>query len=483
VTARHAAARPGSLSITRFARAGLLAAGLLASTILAAAPLPAAARVFDPETFTLSNGMQVVVVTNRRAPVVSHMVWYKVGAADDPAGRSGIAHYLEHLMFKGTKEIPPAAYSRIIARNGGRDNAFTAWDYTAYFQNIARDRLELVMKMEADRMQNLRLEEQLALPERSVIMEERRQRTDDNPGARLSEQLAATLWVHHPYGTPIIGWMHEIEQLTYKDALEFYRTWYVPNNAILVVCGDVTAAELKPLAEKYYGSIPTRPVPPRHRLVEPPLQAERRVVLRDSEVRQPSVERVWKAPSYSAGDKQYAYSLQVLASIMGDGATSRLYRSLVVEQGLATGANMSYSPDGLDGSEISVSATPAPDVPLEKVEAALKAEVATLLKDGVTDAEVAVAKKKMQANAVFARDSLQGPAYAFGLALTTGQTVDDVEAWPDRIGKVTSTEVTAAARAVLGKPDVVVGVLLPDPNAPARAPRPPAGPGAGGAIR
>ena len=457
-------------------------AALLASSLLLA--LPAAetqARVFDPETFTLANGLQVVVVTNRRAPVVSHMVWYKVGSADDPLGKSGLAHYLEHLMFKGTKSLQPGEYSRTVARNGGNENAFTAWDYTAYFQNIARDRLELVMRLEADRMQNLVLEEKITLPERSVIQEERRQRTEDHPAARLAEQANAALYVHHPYGTPIIGWMHEIAVLTHEDAIEFYRHWYAPNNAILVVSGDVTAAELKPLAEKYYGAVPQRPLPERRRRVqEPSLEAERRVVLRDGEVRQPSVERSWKAPSYTAGDKQHAYALEVFADIMGGGATSRLYRALVVEQQVATSATLSYSPQGLDGSEVSVSGSPAPNVPVEKVEAALLAEIAKLLKDGVTDQEVQTSKTRMQAEAIFSRDSLQGPAYAFGQALTTGQTVADVEAWPERIAAVTKEQVNAAARAVLSKTDHVTALLLPDPTAPARAPRAPAPPMPGG---
>ncbi|ACJ00938.1 M16 family metallopeptidase [Rhodospirillum centenum] len=444
------------------------AAGAALLALVALSP-PAVAKVFEPETFTLSNGMQVVVVTNRRAPVVSHMLWYKVGAADEPPGRSGIAHYLEHLMFKGTDDIPSGEFSKIIARNGGRDNAFTSYDYTAYFQNIARDRLDLVMKMEADRMADLSFTEEVAKPELAVVMEERRQRTENDPASRLWEQQQSMLFVHHPYGVPIIGWMHEIARLGRDDAFAFYRTWYAPNNAVLVVSGDITAAELKPLAEKYYGAVAARPVPPRQRTEEPPTEGERRITLHDAQVRQPSWSRVWKAPSYTTGAKEHAYALQVLETVLSGGATSRLYRTLVVEQKVAAGVSMSYSPTSLDLGTLGVSATPMPGTDVAALETAVEAVLASVLKDGVTAEEVATAKTRMVREATFARDSLQGPAYAFGMALTTGQTVADVEAWPDRIAAVTAEQVNAAARAVLGRDDHVTGVLLPEAAAPAGA--------------
>lgn len=463
--------------VTQRRRWRALVAGVALSALAA---FPAAARVFDPETFTLKNGMQVVVVNNPRAPVVSHMVWYKVGSADEEPGKSGLAHYLEHLMFKGTAKMKPSEFSRTVARNGGRDNAFTAYDYTAYFENIARDRLELVMGMEADRMVNLRLTDDIVLPERKVIQEERRQRTENEPASRLYEQLYSLLFVHHPYGTPIIGWMHEIEKLTTQDALDFYKRHYAPNNAILVVAGDITAAELKPLAEKTYGKIkPSKDIPARVRVTEPPTEGARRITLTDDQVRQPNWMRIWKAPSYSAGEKQYASALEVLESILADGATSRLYKSLVVEQKIAAGVNLSYNPNALDLGTLSISATPAPGQDVAAVEKALDAELAKLLSGGVTDAEVASAKVRLRRDAVFARDSLQGPAYAFGVALTTGQTVADVEAWPDRIAAVTREQVEQAAKLVLGQDNHVTGILLPaDAPAPAQAAAPAAPPAA-----
>jgi zinc protease len=443
----------------------LVAVPLLAIVLLVAPHGLARAKsgVFFPETFMLSNGMQVVVVTNHRVPVITHMVWYKVGAADESRGKSGIAHFLEHLMFKATDELAPGEFSRIVARNGGRDNAFTTWDYTAYFQNVAANRLELVMKLEADRMNDLQLTDAVVLPERDVVLEERRQRTENEPGNRLSELVYATLFVHHPYGIPIIGWENEIRQLDHEDAIRFYRTWYTPNNAVLVIAGDVTAEQVRPLAEKYFGVIPARPVPERGRVEEPPFQAERRVLLRDAEVRQPSLRRLYLAPSYHRGATEHAYALQVLDEIVGGGATSRLYRSLVVEKQLATSAGTGYSPSAFDLSTFGAYVSPAPGADMDALEAALIGELDRVVKDGVTADEVAIAKKRLERAAVFARDGLRGAATTLGTALATGQSVDDVEAWPDRIAAVTVEQVNAAARHVLGQTNPVTGVLLPAP--------------------
>ena len=318
------------------------------------------------------------------------------------------------------------------------------------------------MTMEADRMANLRLTDALVYPERDVVMEERRQRTDDIPGDRLSEQLEATVFVNHPYGAPVIGWEHEIKTLTREDAEAFYRAWYAPNNAVLVVSGDIDAAELRPLAEKTYGKVPARAVPERLRFEVPALTAERRVVLHDSEVREPSVVRSVIAPSYNHGASEQAYPLEVLAEIMSGGPTGRLNRSLVVEQRVAVGASLTYNPAMRGPVTLEVSATPVPGGDIDKTEAALTAEVKKLLKDGVTDEETATAKKRMLAANAYARDSLQGPAYAFGMALTSGRTIDDVESWPDRIAAVTTEQVNAAARAVLGGKGGVTGRLLPE---------------------
>ena len=434
----------------------------VAAVVLLSPAAPAAAAVFNPQTFTLENGMQVVVVPNHRVPVVVHTVWYRVGSADDPVGNSGLAHFLEHLMFKGTKTAAAGEFSRIIARNGGNENAFTSQDYTGYYQKVARDRLELVMKLEADRMVNLDLDDAVVLPERDVILEERRSRTDNEPGALLGEQIRAAQYLAHPYGVPIIGWEHEIRALTTEQALAFYRRHYAPNNAILVVSGDITAAELRPLAETYYGAIPPREIAPRARPQEPPQRAARRLEMRDGRVRQAEWNRSYLAPSQSAGASEHAYALQVLAEILGGSTTSRLYRALVVERKVAASAGAWYDDVSLDLTRFGVYATPSPGIDVAALEAAVDGEIDRLLSDGVSAEEVERIKRRMIAGTTYARDSLYVAARTFGSALTAGLTVEDVEAWPDRIAAVTAEQVNAAARAVLRPETSVTGVLLPE---------------------
>jgi zinc protease len=436
-------------------------AGAMAIGLNLDAVAQSATGMFHPDTFTLDNGMQVVVIENHRAPVVSHWVWYKVGTADSPIGKSGLAHFVEHLMFKGTEEILPGEFSKIVARHGGNDNAMTSADFTAYFQNIAKDRLEMVMKMEADRMANLRLEPGHVLAERDVVLEERRSRVDNQPSALLGEQLNAAQYLNHPYRLPIIGWYHEIASYTKEDALSFYDAWYAPNNAILVVAGAITADELKPLAERTYGQIPARDVPERQRLAEPPQILERRIVLEHERVEQPSVMRSYLAPSFTTATGEEAYALEVLAELFGSGGTSRLYRSLVVDQGIATGAGAYYRGSSLDLTTFRVYASPRPGGDLDALEAALDAEIEKLLEDGVTAEEVARVQKRMIAEAVYARDSLTTAVRVFGSALTTGSTIEDVEGWPERIARVTPEAVLDAVRLVFDRTQSVTGRLVP----------------------
>lgn len=438
---------PLFLAVLAIAVAGLADAGL--------------ARVFNPQTFTLENGMQVVVVSNHRAPVITHMVWYKVGSADESAGKTGIAHFLEHLMFKGTDKFPGSTFSRRVARNGGRENAFTSYDYTAYYQSIAVDRLPIVMEMEADRMRNLTLSDADIEPERLVVLEERRERTENSPAALLSEHVNAALYLNHPYRNPIIGWAHEVKALSRKDILDFYRQWYAPNNAILVVAGDITAEKLRPLAEKYYGAIPKGPDIVRRRPQEPKHAAMRDVTLRDQRVRQPSWSRVFLAPSYTTGAGEHAYPLQVLAEILGGRATSPLHRSIVIEKKLGVFAGASYDPDNLGPSEFSFYASPRDGVSMEELVAAMEAEIDTLLVTGVSATAVERAKGRLVDAAAYARDSLRAGANVLGSALAIGRTVDDVEQWPDRIAAVTHEQVLAAAKAVLKGNQSVASFLLP----------------------
>ncbi|MEW5703714.1 MAG: pitrilysin family protein [Pseudomonadota bacterium] len=426
-------------------------------------PAPLQAGVFNPESFTLENGLQVVVVPNPRIPAVTHMVWYKVGAIDEAPGKSGLAHFLEHLMFKGTKTLKPGEFSQIVARHGGHDNAFTAQDFTAYYQTIASDRLERVMRMEADRMVNLALTDAIVLPERDVVLEERRMRFENDPSAMLSLEVEAMLYRNHPYRKPIIGWAHEIASLTTEDALRFYRRHYAPNNAILVVAGDVTAKTLRPLAEKIYGAIPAREIGTRAIPTEPPLTEDvtRRVVLHSTEIRQPLFLRRYLAPNQRTAKAGEAEALQVLAEILGGGGTSRLYRGLVVDQKIAATAAAHYDPVARGPAAFSIQVVPAPGVAVEKVEAAVDAEIENLARDGVTETEAGDAVRRLQAAAIYARDGLDTGAQVLGAALASGLTIEDVESWPARIGKVTAGDVRAAAADVFDRKRSVTGFLLP----------------------
>ncbi len=435
-----------------------------AALLLSASVTAAEADLFNPHVFALDNGLRVVVIEDHRAPVVSHMVWYKVGAADEPPGKSGIAHFLEHLMFKGTATIGPGEFSKQVARIGGQDNAFTAQDYTGYFQNVAADRLETVMALEADRMVNLRLTDDDVRTERLVILEERRSRTDNDPGAQLAEAARAAQYKAHPYGIPIIGWEHEMRRLSREDALDFYRRHYAPNNAILIVAGDVTPGRVRELAEKHYGVIPARAVAPRDRPQEPPQLAARRVTMADARVRQPSLRRTYLAPSRASADNRHAVPLQVFAEILGGGTTSRLYRDLVVEQGVASAAGAFYRGVSLDATTFYLYATPVPGGDVAAVEAALDKTLERALATPVTAAELERAKNVLLAAAVYARDNLRSGPRIFGAALTSGLTVDQVEAWPDLVEAVTVEDVMAAAAHVLDIRRSVTSILLPKPT-------------------
>ena len=411
--------------------------------------------------FTLPNGLQVVVIEDHRAPAVVHMVWYRVGAADEPPGHSGIAHFLEHLMFKGTDEVPSGKFSEIVQAQGGSDNAFTSWDYTAYFQRVAADRLDLVMKLEADRMRDLRLTQEDVATERAVILEERTTRTDSDPGALFEEQAQAAQYLNHPYGIPIIGWRHEIEQLDRDDALTFYRRFYAPNNAVLVVAGDVTPDEVKRLAEQHYGPLaPTEGLPPRLRPSEPPQLAERRLSMADPRVAQPYVARSYLAPERNSGAQDKAAALTILAYLLGgSGTTSVLARKLTFDTQTAVYASAFYNGDTLDAGTFGLIVAPAPGVSLPQAEAAMDEAIAQFLKDGVDPAALDRMKTQIRAEQIYADDNTSALANLYGEALAIGLTVADVQAWPDVLQAVTAEDVMAAAQEVLDRRTAVTGYL------------------------
>jgi len=426
-------------------------------------------------TFELSNGMQVVVIPDHRAPVVTHMVWYRVGAADEPPGKSGIAHFLEHLMFKSTDKIPMGEFSKIVARLGGQDNAFTSQDTTAYFQRVAKERLKDVMEMEADRMVNLRLTEKEVLTERDVILEERRSRVENNPSAILDEQMDAALYQSHPYGVPVIGWQHEMAKLSPEDAMAHYRRYYAPNNAILVVSGDVTNDEVRSLAEATYGKI--KPAPgvgaARFRPAEPPHRAARRVSLEDARAGKPSVHRYYLVPSYTTAEPGEAEALDLLVKILADGPTSRIYRKLAMETGVASSAGGWYSGGGLDSGKLGLYAVAADGNGLDKIEALMDEVIADVIANGVTEAELKRAKSSFIADFVYESDSQSTLARRYGFGLTAGRTIADIESWPDNIAKVTLDDIKRAAAKHLDMRNSVTGTLKPPASKDTRAGIPP----------
>ncbi|MGR3546907.1 MAG: M16 family metallopeptidase, partial [Roseovarius sp.] len=406
----------------------------LAGLTLALLPLaaPTSASTADQVThFTLDNGLDVVVIEDHRAPVVTQMLWYRAGSADETPGVSGVAHFLEHLLFKGTKTMEPGEFSATVARNGGSDNAFTSYDYTAYFQRIAADRLDLIMRMESDRMTNLQLDEADIMTERDVIIEERNQRVENSPGALFREQKNAMQYLNHRYGVPIIGWRHEMEALDLDAALDYYRTFYAPNNAILIVAGDVTPEIVRTLAETHYGPIAANPdLPERVRPQEPPQLAERRITMRDARVSQPYVTRSYLAPERDSGAQEKAAALTLLADILGGGQTSLLAEKLQFQTQTAVQVGASYSGLSLDDTTFDLFVVPAPGVTLEQAEAAMDEALITFLETGVDADQLERIKMQFRASETYARDDAGGLAHRYGQALTQGLTVADVQAWP-----------------------------------------------------
>ena len=446
--------------MTSLPRLAMRAAAPAFLSLALAGPLPAVAAP-DVSTFTLRNGLEVVVIPDRRAPVVTHMLWYKVGAADEEPGKSGLAHFLEHLMFKGTRKNPAGRFSQVVATVGGQENAFTSSDYTGYFQRVTRDNLKAMMEFEADRMTGLVLTDEVVRPELNVVLEEQNQRVANNPAARLGEEVEAALYLNHPYGRPVIGWRNEIETLTRDDALAFYRKYYTPNNAVLVVAGDVTAAAVKKLAEESYGKVARRSeLPPRVRPKEPHQRSVRTTTLADPRVAQPSLQRSYLVPSHRTAAAGQAEALEVLAHILGNGSNSRLHRALVVERQIAVSAGAWYQGSAIDDTRFGVYGTPRPNVGLPQLDEAIDSVIADLAERGVTAEELERTKTRLVADTIYAQDSQSTLARWYGVALTTGLTVGHIRTWPERIRAVTAEQVRDAARQWLDKRRSVTGFLV-----------------------
>lgn len=412
--------------------------------------------------YKLDNGMEVVVIEDHRAPVVTHMVYYRVGSADEVAGKSGIAHFLEHLLFKGTDKMEAGEFSEIVASNGGSENAFTSLDYTGYYQRVAVDRLALMMELEADRMVNLKLTEEEVIPELAVVIEERASRTDTNPNALLSEQRAAAQYMNHPYGRPVIGWRHELLELNRQDAFDFYKKYYAPNNAILIVAGDVVPSEVLELAKEHYGPLQPSDLPPRIRPQEPPHLAPIRMTFTDRRVREPYALRTYLAPQRKTGDQREAAALRIMSALLGgSGITSVMGQELVLKQKIALSASSFYSAVSLDPSTFGVYIVPTPETNLADAEAAMDQVIADFIEGEIDVDHLARIKAEIRASQVYNLDDQFGLARGVGRALTSGLNLQDVDEWSDILGTITPEEIKAAAKSVFNLNNSVTTWLLP----------------------
>jgi zinc protease len=451
--------------------AAILVAASFSTFALSASDVRAQTTVTSerPASFTLPNGLQVVVIPDHRTPVVTQMIWYKVGSADETPGKSGLAHFLEHLMFKGTAKHPVGEFSQTVLKIGGNENAFTSTDYTGYFQRVPRDQLAKMMEFEADRMTGLVLKDENVLPERDVVLEEFNMRVANNPDARLTEQIMAALYLNHPYGRPVIGWHQEIEKLDREDALAFYRRFYAPNNAILVIAGDIEAAEVRPMAERTFGAVAAQPAigAPRLRPQEPTPAASRTVTLADPRVEQTGLRRYYLVPSATTAAAGESAALDVLAQLMGNGANSYLYRALVIDKPLAISASAGYQGTSLDATQFLISVSPKPGVEFAQIEQVIDSVIADVGQNTVRAEDLERVKTQLIAEAIYAQDNQATLARWYGGAMTTGLSIDDIRSWPDRIRAVTAEQVREAAQKWLDKKRSVTGYLIKD-TAPKR---------------
>ena len=460
------------MPVSRFAADRLatrrFAASIISALALAFSASSASAQTTvtsdPPASFTLGNGLKVVVIPDHRTPVVTEMIWYKVGSADETPGKSGLAHFLEHLMFKGTARHPAGEFSKTVRRIGGDENAFTSTDYTGYFQRVPRDQLGSMMEFEADRMTGLILNDDNVLHERDVVLEEYNMRVANNPEARLTEQIMAALYLNHPYGRPVIGWHHEIEKLNREDALAFYRRFYAPNNATLVIAGDVNADDVRPMAERTFGMVAPQPAIPERRIrpQEPTPIAARTVTFADPRVEQPKVTRYYLVPSATTAAPGESAALDVLGQLIGSGSNSYLYRALVIDAPLAVSAGAGYQGTSLDDTQFMISVAPKPGIGFAQVEQVVDSVIANVAQNPVPAEDLERVKTQLIAEAIYAQDNQATLARWYGAALTTGLAIDDIRSWPDRIRAVTSEQVRAAAQKWLDKKRSVTGYLIKD---------------------
>lgn len=430
--------------------------------------LPAAASVTD---VTLDNGLRVIVKEDRRAPVAVSQLWYKAGSLDEHNGTTGVAHVLEHMMFKGTEKVPDGQFSKRIAAAGGRENAFTNRDVTVYFQQLQKDRLPLAFELEADRMANLQLKDEAFAREIQVVMEERRLRTEDNPHAVVYEQLMGTAFQTHPYRRPVIGWMNDLQNLVAQDARDWYRRWYAPNNATLVVAGDVNAQEVLALAKKEFGPLAKKDLPLRKPQEEPPQRGEKRIVVK-APAKQPYLLMSYRAPELRDVEQdRMPWAMQVLAGVLNGNDSARLNKRLVKEQRIAVEVGAGYDGIGRGPALFYLDGTPSQGRSAAELEKALKAEIRRIQQEGVSDAELNRVKAQVVAGDVYQRDSVFYQAMQLGELAILGLPLDLLEKRVDKLKSVTAEEVKAAARLLV---DDQLSVAVLDPQPVTAAPRKPA---------
>lgn len=424
--------------------------------------LPCAALA-NPYEKTLANGLRVIVQEDRRAPTAVHMVWYRAGSMDETDGTSGVAHVLEHMMFKGTKRLKPGEFNKRVAAAGGRDNAFTSLDYTAYFQQVPSARLGEMMALEADRMANLVLDAKEFAQEIKVVMEERRLRTDDNPQSLVHEKQMATAFQAHPYRRPIIGWMNDLENMTVADARDWYRRWYAPNNAYVIVVGDVKRDAVFRLAEKHYGKIPRRALPERKPQVEPPQVGAKRLSVK-APAKLPYLSLAWKVPALrDLRQEREPYALEMLAGVLDGHEAARLAKNLVRGAKLAVSAGAGYDATVRGEAVFIVSGTPAEGRTVAELEAALRAEIARVANEGVSAAELERVRTQLIAAQVYKRDSMMAQAMEIGRLESAGVHWRDIDTLLERLRGVTAAEVQAVAQKYFGDDTLTVAVLDPQP--------------------
>ncbi len=444
-------------------RSGLLAlASFFSIATITLSSLPALAAA-NAQEFRLANGLRIIVQEDKRAPTVAHMIWYRIGSMDEHNGTTGVAHVLEHMMFKGTKKLKPGDFSAKVAALGGRDNAFTSKDYTAYFQQIEKSRLEAVMSLEADRMQNLNMDKEEFAKEIKVVMEERRLRTDDQPLAKVYEALNATAYVAHPYHNPIVGWMDDLQNMTAADALAWYERWYAPNNATMVVTGDVDAQQVRKLAEKYFGNIPVKTLPKTKPQNEPAQLGERRVVIK-APAENPYVVLAYKVPTLRDIDKDDdVHALDVLAAVLDGYDNARLAATLVRTDRVANSAGASYESISRGPSLFTLDGVPAQGTSIEQLEQRLRGEITRIAKEGVSAAELKRVKTQLIASQVYKRDSVFGQAMEIGTMEMAGISSKQIDRIIEKLAAVTPAQVQAVAQKYFSDDQLTVASLLPLP--------------------